>query len=355
MESWATANKTGLVRKLLVQQCRCFEEGVTMSPLLSKSVLMLCAALSVAFLGGCPTGIDPVSVEDVGPGRVEDTVATDVSDGQDVADQSDLPGELGPCVPECEGKVCGKDGCGGICGACSDGLVCKLGQCVVGQSICGDGSCDSPETEKNCPEDCVTIAPDCGNGTCEATETAETCPQDCEVIGPGCGNDVCEQGEHFNCPQDCPQPIDCANAQPGTPCCGNHVCDSGENPLNCPEDCESENLCGNGLCDMGENPMNCPDDCNAQKPCGNGICDMGENPMTCPDDCTGIGPTPCTTDNDCQVAEACPAGAKLGCKCALIMGGSTGCVPICQSDSDCPIVEGMTLHCTYQGLCKPGM
>ena len=28
------------------------------------------------------------------------------------------------CKPECEGKQCGDDGCGGVCGACEEGLSC---------------------------------------------------------------------------------------------------------------------------------------------------------------------------------------------------------------------------------------
>ncbi len=35
------------------------------------------------------------------------------------------------CVPQCEGRSCGSDGCGDVCGVCSDGLFCSLdGQCV---------------------------------------------------------------------------------------------------------------------------------------------------------------------------------------------------------------------------------
>jgi len=39
----------------------------------------------------------------------------------------------GQCVclfPDCEGKVCGDDGCGGSCGECAEGLFCAGGICV---------------------------------------------------------------------------------------------------------------------------------------------------------------------------------------------------------------------------------
>ncbi len=35
------------------------------------------------------------------------------------------------CVPDCSGKVCGPNGCGGFCGTCSDGKQCSTGQCVL--------------------------------------------------------------------------------------------------------------------------------------------------------------------------------------------------------------------------------
>ncbi|MBM4356338.1 MAG: hypothetical protein FJ109_21525, partial [Deltaproteobacteria bacterium] len=35
------------------------------------------------------------------------------------------------CIPQCDGKQCGKDGCGGTCGTCDEGLVCTpVGTCV---------------------------------------------------------------------------------------------------------------------------------------------------------------------------------------------------------------------------------
>ncbi|HAA54312.1 MAG TPA: hypothetical protein DCE42_06130 [Myxococcales bacterium] len=35
------------------------------------------------------------------------------------------------CTLQCNGKVCGDDGCGGQCGACPGGQICQAGQCVA--------------------------------------------------------------------------------------------------------------------------------------------------------------------------------------------------------------------------------
>ena len=38
-------------------------------------------------------------------------------------------GQCKNCQPQCEGKVCGEDGCGGTCGSCPPGQPCKNGKC----------------------------------------------------------------------------------------------------------------------------------------------------------------------------------------------------------------------------------
>ena len=45
------------------------------------------------------------------------------------------------CVPQCEGRACGSDSCGGSCGDCAMGLMCVYaeGQCVPEEGGDGDG------------------------------------------------------------------------------------------------------------------------------------------------------------------------------------------------------------------------
>lgn len=49
---------------------------------------------------------------------------------------------------------------------------------------CGDGKCDGPENEQNCPQDCggeTSAGSRCGDGVCDEAEQADPnlCPQDC--------------------------------------------------------------------------------------------------------------------------------------------------------------------------------
>ena len=48
------------------------------------------------------------------------------------------------CVPACDGKTCGMDGCGGVCGLCPGGQVCVGGACQVSDACGGlsyEGCC----------------------------------------------------------------------------------------------------------------------------------------------------------------------------------------------------------------------
>lgn len=76
------------------------------------------------------------------------------------------------CQPQCDGKFCGPDGCGGTCGSCEEGLECK-----------GDGLCYEPA----CVPDCSNkyCGPDGCGGTCGECAWPEVC------IDWGCGLGPC--------------------------------------------------------------------------------------------------------------------------------------------------------------------
>jgi hypothetical protein len=140
---------------------------------------------------------------------------------------ADNCGAAAPCVPDCKGRDCGDDGCGGSCGSCDgpslisecgstggwgsgegvvyyDELACVEGSCQYTHS--GSWSCEygcDPQTVecKQCQPDCSGkqcgsdgCGGSCGNcmpGTthCNAANQCEACTPDC--AGKHCGDDGC--------------------------------------------------------------------------------------------------------------------------------------------------------------------
>ena len=191
--------------------------------------------------------------------------------------------------------------------ACLDN-VCNTGEtnkCTVGGNIrtnpgcatladadrCGDGVCSLGESYNEtlgkivCKTDCF-----CGNSICESAkgETMSSCFRDCT-----CGNDICDGTDtRYNCLEDCS--------------CGNGTCEPqyGEHWSNCSNDCH----CGNHICESqyGETPSNCYLDCST---CGNGICEYRETAIKpvpsgkvyCYNDCHGNEGELCTPDHPCAI------------------------------------------------------
>lgn len=117
-----------------------------------------------------------------------------------------LKPEEGPCVPDCNGKVCGPDGCGGICGYCQYGYVCKDGLCV---EICIP---DCIEKGKLCgPDGCGgECPPGCEEGF-ECRDDFRCHPVECI---PDCTGRVCGYGANGGCGN----PKECGECAPGQSC-----------------------------------------------------------------------------------------------------------------------------------------
>ena len=67
------------------------------------------------------------------------------------------------CTPNCNGKNCGDNGCGGSCGTCGSGQTCQSGQCVAQAAPgCSDtsscNSClDKPDNVRcDCVQECLS-------------------------------------------------------------------------------------------------------------------------------------------------------------------------------------------------------
>ena len=63
-----------------------------------------------------------------------------------------------PCEPDCDGKECGDDGCGRICGECPEQGICCGGTCpnCTCEEICNEWGCCEP-SESSCTEEAEWI------------------------------------------------------------------------------------------------------------------------------------------------------------------------------------------------------
>jgi serine/threonine protein kinase len=77
-----------------------------------------------------------------------------------------------PCVPSCQGKHCGDDGCGGTCGKCNSGERCERGRC---RSACVRDCRNKECGSDGCGAACGRCAAGttCQRGRCES-DKAET-------------------------------------------------------------------------------------------------------------------------------------------------------------------------------------
>jgi hypothetical protein len=128
------------------------------------------------------------------------------------------------CSVDCDGRACGEDGCGGSCGTCAIGLECNengLCTCVVTGA---DDNCDGVDNDCDglTDEDYASAPTVCGAGMCTAA-----------------GELACVNG------------VEIDTCQPGTPASSDAMCD------NVDDDCDGETdqgfvanatTCGKGAC-----------------------------------------------------------------------------------------------------------
>ena len=247
-------------------------------------------------------------------------------------------GECIGCTPDCEGKECGDDGCGGSCGECPEAYECVAGtceeeggcvpNCMVDEggdkylSECGTpdgcgGMCDECE-----PDDVCALADYAEVGVCFNPE--EECPEICAVdedaecgtvwagfVWPDCECGDCP-GEQEACINNkCVCQPDCEDKDCGDDGCGGS-CGECENGFGCKDDTCQENVCGNGLIDEGEDCDDgnnndgdgCDTECNLEYMCGNG---QPEGNEECDDGNTDNGDG---CDADCNWEALCGDGIE---------------------------------------------
>ncbi|MBM4355929.1 MAG: hypothetical protein FJ109_19435 [Deltaproteobacteria bacterium] len=94
------------------------------------------------------------------------------SAGGEVGDAGPEDIDVDLCTPDCEGKNCGSDGCGGVCGYCPQSKpICTFGECKACKPDCGAFEC----------------GPDGCGGTCGK------CPSKFACIGGFCKAPACAQ------------------------------------------------------------------------------------------------------------------------------------------------------------------
>jgi len=198
---------------------------------------------------------------------------------------------LPACVPNCAGRECGDDGCGGTCGQCPIGEYCDpTGTCQVGQAgLLGDPcpfgavNATSPACDDGLGLFCVGIPDDptyaCGTDQdCIDMGFPEAYNPDC-VTGTGCGASFCSQlcDAQGNCPAGYEAYTDaqgncfCIPAGTCTPdCtgreCGDDGCGGSCGVCTAPEVCDASGQCVPA--GTGQHGDLCTDD--AQ--CASGLC-----------------------------------------------------------------------------------
>lgn len=104
------------------------------------------------------------------------------------------------CVPACDGKFCGTDGCGSTCGSCTGELVCndQVGRC---QSFPCTPDCKSKQCGLDgCGGSCGT----CKSGkTCSLNEGKCIPSKTCNHQVPNCPSNREGQGANVYCGSDC--------------------------------------------------------------------------------------------------------------------------------------------------------
>ncbi len=151
---------------------------------------------------GFDATVDVVDIDDVilpdgeaPDGEAPDGEAPDALDTDAQAPDTQEDTDTKICTPQCAGKACGEDGCGGLCGTCTEDELCSQVQKCIPKCIpqCFGKICGPDQ----CGGSCGTCGDDfeCGaDGKCYST----TCVPDCE--GKACGDDGCS-GKCGTCAQ----------------------------------------------------------------------------------------------------------------------------------------------------------
>ena len=273
---------------------------------------------------------------------------------------NETTGQCEACTPQCDGKCCGPDGCGETCvDNCSDtGRTCNSQTCEcegVCQPNCQGRECGPDGCGSTCPPGCgagdqcnettgqCECIPDCVGKCCGPDSCGSTCPDNCSDTGQTCNTQTCE------CEGAC-QP-NCQGKDCGTDGCGS----------TCPPGCDAGEHCNDtsGQCVDCLVDSDCDDNnvCNGSETCSNGVC-VGGSPLDCADTnvCTddtcdpidgcqhSFNTATCDVGDDCTENDTCHMGSCSGDQIVSCINGDGCCPSGCNenTDNDCPPL------CTYK-------
>lgn len=249
---------------------------------------------------------------------------------------------VAPLEPDCPGKQCGPDGCGGSCGECLQGQFCNAQfQCqLIGANCPADKDCANLECGPDpiCGESC---------GGCDANEKCKSGKCYCKF--EECGGICCNDGQVCGGNGSCCAP-DCSGKQCGDDGCGGS-CGSCLNP---PADyCQSSSVLreytGNSTCSSGTCVWEYTDQ-TCVYGCSNGSCggcaaktcaELGKQCDSWSDGCGGL-----VDCGSCGTNQYCSSGV---CKCSYLTCDTVCCASgqVCYENACCTkdTCEGLSKQC----------
>jgi hypothetical protein len=275
------------------------------------------------------------------------------------------------CLPNCDGKACGNDGCGGACGDCAGSETCDHGTCrcqpqcdgkTCGPDGCG-GMCGSCGTNELCDGGSCLCRPDCGTKVCGGVGCGGSCGSCTDQGAATCGTTgACRGGdcERYASGTECQAAVCTSKTtlQPACTCDGQGGCDC-PGPITCPknlgchngacltscrtnDDCANDNVCNAAIGQCG--PLfTC--DCSNFNACnGHGLCteactcrcDEGWSGIACDIPTISLRQLGCSDYTTCG---ECNAHAIDSCTwCSLTLDGSGGS-GVCTISENCATEE----------------
>jgi hypothetical protein len=177
------------------------------------------------------------------------------------------------CEPDCAGKQCGADGCGGSCGDCGEGFACADYVCIECTADCEGVECGDDGCGGTCGE-CGDFEA-CVEGMCEAGSCEGFCDLSGEPTPAGCYCDF-ECFQYEDCCDDicdaCPAVEGCCAADCEGKVCGDDGCEG-----TCGECADGED-CVEGLCEIAGDDciaICAAAECGMMDDCDCGACEEG--------------------------------------------------------------------------------